>query len=725
VVIHLSNLYEIFGRDFLSDSLALTNIAKRISGNINILILFNQSSHVAFTDGSFIYLPRKTKDDIPSAQGLVAHESGHIGYGSYELSFIKLTKTISVKHSLPDFLVKKVINVVEDVRINSINNNKFPGFYKNLRRLTKNLIPELKVRMKKSGDILVYINLFMEDYKDFQKKPKFRSKLMTEEDWNAISVAKAFLLKALTPASSIIAIDQLCKILKKYYRKKTIRRIPTQRQASSQGSYQEKYYEEDFGYDVVGTEIESTSIENYEPDDEQILNSDFMEDPCYYDESVYEDSHEFNYVENEPLLNHYEDFSETREIMEKTELNETSEKLIDKIKETNLATEDIKKLIEQVDSIKEEQKKIAKSNINKDTDGLNNDLKDLIENIKEKFNPEMLGGSQTSENLFNDLDCIEVLTPSILNELDYKKEDLEKGGYLEEFIKILADAQNAMEDRLSILEKGTSFQKLSKGNRERNVKDVRIENENMKAIGMSYNQIIKTHKNLIARIKLIFRDFRNQIDIDNFQKRGRLNSKFIKAVTSDYKYKKCFSRKIKQKELKILLLVDISGSMSGKKLEVAKIAMIMLCEAIYDIAQLRIVLFTGDYDALNILLKDFNDKPDPIKFDKFGCHSRVGSNLDGVSMKHEAEKLEKDVLIMIISDGQPAGSDNYGLYDAVKEIHDVKKVFNVFAFSIDAKGEYLDQLYDKNWILTTSKDRTDLGDKLIKFCKFVVKEFFR
>lgn len=49
----------------------------------------------------------------------------------------------------------------------------------------------------------------------------------------------------------------------------------------------------------------------------------------------------------------------------------------------------------------------------------------------------------------------------------------------------------------------------------------------------------------------------------------------------------------------------------------------------------------------------------------------------------------------------------------------------MFAFSIDAKGEYLDQLYEKNWILTTSTNRTDLGEKLIKFCKLVVKEFFR
>jgi len=113
---------------------------------------------------------------------LVAHESGHIGYGSYELSFIKLAKTISTKYSFPEFIVKKIINVVEDVRINALNNIKFPGFYKNLRTLTKKLLPELTLRMKKSGDVLIYLNLYMEDYKDFQKKPKFRTRSMSDKD---------------------------------------------------------------------------------------------------------------------------------------------------------------------------------------------------------------------------------------------------------------------------------------------------------------------------------------------------------------------------------------------------------------------------------------------------------------------------------------------------------------------------------------------------------------
>ncbi|MHA1985709.1 MAG: hypothetical protein ACW98D_03625 [Promethearchaeota archaeon] len=723
MVSFFTELYELFEKDFVSDLLALTNTAKRISGNNDILINFNQRSHIAFTDGRFIYLPTNIKSDIKSSQGLVAHESGHIGYGSYELSFIKLAKTISAKYSFPEFIVRKIINVVEDVRINALNNIKFPGFYKNLRSLTKKLLPELKLRMKKSGDILIYLNLYMEDYKDFQKKPQFRTRLMSDKDWNAISVAKTFLLKTLTPASSIITIDQLSKVLKKYYIKRTINKNPppSTRSPSPPGLAKE-YFSGDDAFDVVEGIIDGEEFtSNNDPDGNFDVSdsADFIEDPCYYDEFENQSYQDYNHTRDEPILNHYEDFTNKWKKSKDSELDITSEKIIDTIKDSDLSTNDLEKLIKEIDSF--EDKINGKSIYEIQNDSTNTEIND-IEDIGQKLNPE---GKVTGEFDQNDLKELGKLLTSNFDKENISIEEIEKGNYLGEFIKIVTDAQNAMGERLVTLDEGINFIKFSEGKGERKVVEARIENERMQSIEFAYNQIIKEYKNLIARIKFIFKDFKNQIDIDSFQKRGRLNSKFIKAVTSDYKYNKCFSRKKKQKELKILLLVDISGSMKGIKLECAKIAMIMLCEALKEIAQLRIVLFTGDYDAINILLKDFNDQPDPKKFDKFGCHGKVNSNLDGISLKHEAAKLEKSVLIIVISDGQPAGSGNYGMNDAIKEIHDVKKLFKVFAFSIDAKGDYLDKLYDKNWILTHSSDKIDLGDKLIKFCRLVVKEFFR
>ena len=713
-MIILSYLYDLFEKDYFSDLFALINIGKRISGKKDIYIEFNQNSQLTFTDGRFIYLPKKIKDDISTAQGLVAHESGHIGYGSFELSFIKLIDILSKKYNLPQYFVKQVINVVEDVRINGLNNRKFPGFYKNLRTFTLQLLPNIILSMKRSGDLLVYINLYMEDYKEFQEKPKFRSRNMKNEDWRAISTAKELLLKSLTPASSIITIDQLCKILKKFYTKKNIIRDRTHPQLARNEGYHEPDYDEYFDPEDFEDNDEIREREEYETYINELKNSDFMEDPCLYENDEEQGYHRNIHRDFEPLINHFEEFVERDKKSESSELSSASEKVIEKIKDLDLNTADIENLIEEVEqNLKSESKE---NNIGEILESSEFDSNDIL--FKQSDSNEELTQILQDRELPKGID-FETMKAMFKDENQRDIDSRRESGTIGEIVELLFDSQTAMERRLILIENQDQFNGTA-----RKINEVGIENEDMRSINLSYNEIVKTHKNVIIKLKNLFRDLRNQNNFDTSQKRGRLNNKFIKAVTSDFKYDKCFTRKINQKELKILLMVDISGSMAGIKLEAAKVAMVMLCESLYEIAQLRIVLFTGEYDALNIHLKDFEESPDIKKFDKFGRHHRIGSNLDGVSLKHEAAKLEKNVLILVISDGQPAGTQ-YGLNDAIKEIQDVKKKYKVYAFSIDANGDYLNKLYGNNWILTKSSDRIDLAEKLTQFCKLVVKEFFR
>ena len=725
-MIELPILYDLFEKDFFSDLLALINIGKRISGKKDIYVEFNQNSQLTFTDGRFIYLPRKIQDDIRSAQGLVAHESGHIGYGSFELSFIKLIDVLSKKYDLPQYFVKQVINIVEDVRVNSLNYSKFPGFHENLRTFTLQLLPDLILNMKRTGDLLVYINLFMENYKGFETKPRFRTRIMSDQEWYAISTAKDFLLKSLTPASSIITIDQLCKVLKKFYTKKKV-----VRDRDSRGKTQNRYlpnsdytdFEEftdcDGCDDDYGSEESEYCEENmnkmeYEKYLEELQDSEFMEDPCLY-ENREEDAYYNSPMDFDPLINHFEEFVQRDKKAEPSELSSASEQVIEKIKNLDLNTTDIENLIKDIEQgIKtkaleentEDSLKFSESN-------LSNEISQPLDS-NEEVNVS-LDNNREIPNVFDFESFKAMIENENQNSIDSPKEN----AIISEITKLLYDSQTALEKRLILIE---NQEQISES--ERKVKEVGIENEEMRPISLSYKEIVKSHKNIITKLKNLFRDLKNQTDVDNSQKRGRLNNKFIKAVTSDFKYDKCFTRKLNQKELKILLMVDISGSMAGIKLEAAKVAMVILCESLYEIAQLRIVLFTGEYDALNIQLKEFEEYPDIKKFDKFGRHQRIGSNLDGVSLKHEAAKLEKNVLILVISDGQPAGTQ-YGLTDAIKEIQDVKKKFKVYAFSIDAKGDYLNKLYGNNWVLTKSSDRIDLAEKLTQFCKLVVKEFFR
>jgi hypothetical protein len=292
--------------------------------------------------------------------------------------------------------------------------------------------------------------------------------------------------------------------------------------------------------------------------------------------------------------------------------------------------------------------------------------------------------------------------------------------------KLVIDITKAKEDlRKRIAKIGLGIWSLDPIFRDmkREVIETKIEHDTMIPIGLTYHQIIENYKAIITKMKLIFNNLKPTNEFDNYQKQGRLNKNFIKTVTSNYQFKNCFTRKIRQKLLHIILLVDISGSMNGKKLEAAKIAMIILVESLKDLAAIRIVLFTGDRNAKNILVKDFHDPLDPKKIDKFGCHERVKSNLDGVSLQHEASKVHNKELFIIISDGQPAGHA-YGLEQAMHQVQKVRKEFKVFAFSIDARGDHLNKMYGKNWILAKSNDKIDLSQKIMQFSRLVVKEFY-
>jgi len=329
-VIKLPVLYDLFEKDYFSDLFALINIGKRISGKQDVHIEFNQNSQLTFTDGKFIYLPKKIKDDISSAQGLVAHESGHIGYGSFELSFIKLIETLSNKYNLPYYFTKQVINVVEDVRVNALNSNKFPGFYNNLRKFTLKLLPNLILNMKRSGDLLVYINLYMENYKEFQDKPKFRTRNMSNDDWLVISTAKRFLLKTLTPASSIITIDQLCKVLKKFYQKRKAKRENSTPYMKNGRMLIEPDFDEDLEYDEEWDSNDSNEKMDsgeYESYLEKLKDSDFMEDPCLYEDDEDEGYQRRSSPDFEPFINHFEEFVERDKKLESSELSSASEKI--------------------------------------------------------------------------------------------------------------------------------------------------------------------------------------------------------------------------------------------------------------------------------------------------------------------------------------------------------------------------------------------------------------
>ncbi|TFF91626.1 MAG: hypothetical protein EU543_06355 [Promethearchaeota archaeon] len=720
----MDGIYKLYEPDFFTDLSALTSLAKRISGKRDIKIQYLNTSLI-YTDGPFIYIPIKFKKNITYSQGFIAHESGHIGYGSFELSILNLVRVLSKKYDLPGNLVKRIVNIVEDVRIDMINKQRFPGFYYYLRKYTLEILPQLIKRMQLSGDILLYINLFMEDYHEFQMKPVFSTREMKNEDWETIKTIKKLLLKSLTPNTSIIVTDQFCKILKKYFRKKKVIMKPKGR-SGAHNSISNNYNRNCRNRsDYVILDEESIDGNQREKEEFEISSLDEpnkLADPFYLEDEDLGRIGPINIQDNEEFLSQVENFSFREEKREKSNIDKSSEETVKELEKNDLKHEDLKELLNKIE-IKEEE--------NQENPTETEDFEKMIDNFSKKSQILDSFESKESDDHMEDLvelkdlekDSEKITYIPIENEENSLDRSNAKKAIIDDILGLIEASDEEMKERFIRLETLTLKDEKNKKELSRKVIDTNIEDEKMNPIDLTYKEILSVHNNMVNKIKNIFSTLNNEKEYDAFQNIGRLNKGFIKAITSNYNYKQCFTRKLNRKILKILLMVDISGSMRGIKLEAAKIAMILLCEALKDIAFLRIVLFTGERDARNILVKDFNEQIQIKKLDLFGCHGYINSNLDGISIQYEASKLEGNEIIIVISDGQPAGT-GYGLNDAIDEIQDVRKKFNVFAFSIDAEGEYLDKLYGKYWILAKSREKTDLGEKMIQFSRIIVKEYF-
>jgi len=592
----------------------LVDIASTIA-NKEIALRWNDRMEFS-TNGDIIYMDQTYKNKVQPLQGLLAHEAGHIGYGTFTIDLDKIAEVLAEEGKpYPDqAFIFHVANVIEDVRVNEINKNEFPGFYKYLRReVEDNLLPQIRKKAKK--ELLTHINLFFEDY--ISNKPKE----VSEDDWKEIKAIKRTVRQNLSPVSSAASIISLYKILKKHY-----------------------------------------------------------------------------------------DTPEKRADRERNTIPEIQRDL------------DINKIREHIRRLKAHPRKHSKElRLVK----LNEEALEQLKNLKEINVMEVIG------DLDIDGEGIELPPEVNVNVVGQIEADKIKKS-LEEFKGKLEEGKEKIKE---IIEesKAPKIKKPEGITTGRPVVESKIENTPMvlseyKRWGYEQHYRIPTAKQVrekysgyLKSLRAQFEPLKNKSGWDHYQKTGRLNSKLVRVYTSNFSFQRAFSKNIQEKELRILIMVDISYSMKNHaRLPSAKIALTLLSEALKEVAEYKIVLFTGKWDARNIILKDWEEQITDEKLDRFSCHERYYENLDGASIKHEAIKLNKDDLIMVISDGQPSGS-GYGLSSAINDMAWVRKKCRVFAFSIDAPGIHLTQLYEDRWILTSSKDREDLTNKLTSFIRKIIR----
>ena len=183
---------------------------------------------------------------------------------------------------------------------------------------------------------------------------------------------------------------------------------------------------------------------------------------------------------------------------------------------------------------------------------------------------------------------------------------------------------------------------------------------------------------------------------------------------------KIFTRKVADvkddKNMVFIILVDESGSMCGNRAVNAAIATAILAETLRR-ANKSFAVF-GFNDKL-YLHKNFNKKlklETMLEVEKNAFMGGSSWNSDGWAINQVTEKLskrpEKNKILVVISDGEPAPTPEHRSFDLAKEAKEAEKVAKVYAIGIqtDAVKAY----YSRSIVI---QDPSELGPELIKIFK--------
>lgn len=177
-----------------------------------------------------------------------------------------------------------------------------------------------------------------------------------------------------------------------------------------------------------------------------------------------------------------------------------------------------------------------------------------------------------------------------------------------------------------------------------------------------------------------------------------------------------------RKSLAVAVLLDESGSMSGQdRVTYARAAGIILydfCRAM-DVPIL-IMGHTDDGDVQLYAYTDFDSTDERDRYRLMDLSARYG-NRDGAALRYVAERLlkqpEENKLLMIVSDGQPAGSGGYIGSAAEADLRGIKKEYTnkgilFVAAAIGADKENIERIYQDAFLDIT--DLTKLPFLLVK-----------
>ena len=196
-----------------------------------------------------------------------------------------------------------------------------------------------------------------------------------------------------------------------------------------------------------------------------------------------------------------------------------------------------------------------------------------------------------------------------------------------------------------------------------------------------------------------------------------------------------FDRKLEKKnvsDMAVMMLVDCSGSMAGRKISLARDAAIVLTETFKALnIPVYVMGFTADtnhYDVTHIHYVSWTNTAD-----ERASLMHIGAfadNDDGYSIRYASELLKKKraehKIVFVISDGAPAcwrySSSVNGIADTSLAIRDAKKVAAVFGIGI-GRVQYgdLKAMYQGSYL--SISDVSTLTKTLARQLKVLIRRF--
>lgn len=210
-------------------------------------------------------------------------------------------------------------------------------------------------------------------------------------------------------------------------------------------------------------------------------------------------------------------------------------------------------------------------------------------------------------------------------------------------------------------------------------------------------------------------------------KNGQIHDASLSRIITD---QRVFKKTIQgiEKKARIAVLIDLSGSMYGEKEKDAIAAAYMLADSCARI-KVPISVMGHNTGGSYINLYHFVEYEKCINRDakeKILCAQAGGANHDGLAIFHAATDLVRhrkpgeQLVLLVISDGAPAGIDGYWGDIADKDIQKItgafEKQYNVKTIGIGIGGdvEHIPNIY-KNFLIVPNVEK--LGDELLKVLK--------